>query len=196
MTSYPVLSETKLPPKDAFFSKLRCTHISDDEYERPKFVWDHYEMKTLKDYLIWYNNLDVVPIIKAIKKQRELFKRFDLAMFCDGVSLPGLSEKVLYKTQELISQSKEPGEPFDFPKKRFLGYIKQDEEAKRNFAMTIEHLNKLLTKQKIICNYCYIKLNEENVLDDRINNKKGHIDGNNIISCVSCNVARKDMNIK
>jgi hypothetical protein len=50
-------------------------------------------MKTLKDYLIWYNNLDVVPFIKAIKKQRELFKRFDLDMFCDGVSLPGLSEK-------------------------------------------------------------------------------------------------------
>jgi len=77
MTSYDVLSETKLPPKSAFYSKLRCSHISDDEYERAKFVWDHYEMKTLKDYLIWYNNLDVVPFIKAIKKQRELFKRFD-----------------------------------------------------------------------------------------------------------------------
>jgi len=93
MTSYEVLSETKLPPKDAFYSKLRCSHISDDEYERAKLIWDHYDMKKLKDYLIWYNNLDVVPFIKAIKKQRELFKRFDLDMFCDGVSLPGLSEK-------------------------------------------------------------------------------------------------------
>jgi hypothetical protein len=74
-----------------------------------------------------------------------------------------LVKKVMYKTQELIFQSKDPGEPFDFPEKRFLGYIKQDEEAKRVFMMTIEHLNKLLKKQKYICNYCYIKLNEENV---------------------------------
>ncbi|GMF35064.1 unnamed protein product [Phytophthora lilii] len=196
ITSFDVLNETKLPPKSAFYSKLRCTNISDDEYKRVQFVWEYYQMKTIKDLLIWYNNLDVGPFIKAIQKQRELFKRFDLDMFCDGVSLPGLSEKVMYKTQELIFPSKKPGKPFDFPEKRYLGYIKQDEEAKRDFAMTMQHLDKLLKKQKYICNYCYCQLNEENVSADRINNKKGHEDGNIIISCVACNVARKDMNIK
>ncbi|GMF36857.1 unnamed protein product [Phytophthora lilii] len=196
MTSYQVLSETKLPPKEGFYSKLRCSHISDDEYKRAQFVWEHYEMKTIKDYLIWYNNLDVVPFIKAIQKQREFFKSFDLDMFCDGVSLPGLSEKVMYKSQELIFPEKKPGKPFDFPEKRYLGYIEQDDKAGRTFAMTMNHLDKLLQKQKYICNYCYCQLNEENVSADRINNKKGHEDGNIIISCVVCNVARKDMNIK
>lgn len=196
ITSFNVLNETALPPKSAFYSKLRCTNISDNEYKRLQFVWKHYEMKTIKDLLIWYNNLDVGPFIKAIQKQRELFKRFDLDMFCDGVSLPGLSEKVMYKTQELIFPSKAPGEAFDFPEKRYLGYIKQDEEADREFAMTMQHLDELLKKQRYICNYCYCKLNVENVSADRINNSKGHVDGNIIISCVNCNVARKDMNIK
>ncbi|GMF32909.1 unnamed protein product [Phytophthora lilii] len=102
----------------------------------------------------------------------------------------------MYKTQELIFPSKKPGKPFDFPEKRYLGYIEQDEKAKREFSMTMQHLDVLLKKQKYICNYCYCQLNEENVSADRINNKKGHEDGNIIISCVSCNVARKDMNIK
>ncbi|GMF42093.1 unnamed protein product [Phytophthora fragariaefolia] len=98
ITSFCVLSQTTIPPQSAFDSKLRGTSITSDEYERVKFVWEHYEMKSVKDLLVWCNNLDVVPFIKAIKAQRQLFKRFDLDMFTDGVSLPGLSEKVMYQT--------------------------------------------------------------------------------------------------
>ncbi|KAJ8566256.1 hypothetical protein ON010_g6870 [Phytophthora cinnamomi] len=158
------------------YSSLRCSHISDDEYWRAQFVWNHYGMKTIEDYLIWYNNLDVVPFIKAIQKQRELLKGFDLGMFCDGVSLPGLSEKVMYQTQELIFPDYKLGKPFDFPDKRYSGNIKR--------------------LDKYICAYCCISLNEENVSADRINNKVGHVDGNIIMRFVSCNCARKDMNIK
>ncbi|EGZ17311.1 hypothetical protein PHYSODRAFT_500456 [Phytophthora sojae] len=88
ITSFNVLNQTTLPPKSAFDSKLRGTSITDDDYERVKFVWEYYEMKSMKDLLIWYNNLDVVPFIKAINAQRELFKSFNLDMFADGVSLP------------------------------------------------------------------------------------------------------------
>ncbi|KAG2790321.1 hypothetical protein PC111_g24084 [Phytophthora cactorum] len=98
ITTFNVLSQTTIPPKSAFDSELRGTSISDADYKRVQFVWEHYDMKSIKDLLIWYNNLDVVSFIKAIKAQRELFKRFDLDMFTDGVSLPGLSEKVMYQT--------------------------------------------------------------------------------------------------
>ncbi|KAG2872183.1 hypothetical protein PC118_g24197 [Phytophthora cactorum] len=123
-------------------------------------------MKSIKDLLIWYNNLDVVPFIKAIKAQRELFKRFDLDMFADGVSLPGLSEKVMYQTcfNNLQYPDKKPANAFQFPAKRMGGYKSQDAKAKRKFA-------------------------------DRINNNLGHIDGNILISCVKCNSARKDMSL-
>jgi len=75
ITSFDKLNETALPSKQAFDSKLKGTKISDDDYKRLEFVWSHYEMKTVKDLLIWYNNLDVAPFIDAVKKQRESTRR-------------------------------------------------------------------------------------------------------------------------
>ncbi|KAG6618645.1 uncharacterized protein IUM83_01086 [Phytophthora cinnamomi] len=108
-------------------------------------------MKAIKDYLVGYNNLDVVPFIKAIQKQRELFKGYDLNMFCDGVYLPGLSEKVMYTAQELVFPDNKPGKPFNCSEKRYLAYIKQEEEAGREYSMTMQHRDELLKKQKYIC---------------------------------------------
>ncbi|KAE8961417.1 hypothetical protein PR001_g30048, partial [Phytophthora rubi] len=197
ITSFNVLNETQVPPKSAFDSKLRGTSISGDEYERVKWVWKHYEMKSIKDLLIWYNNLDVVPFIKAIQAQRELFKRFDLDMFVDGVSLPGLSEKVMYQTcfKNLQYPSKKPAKSFKFPVKRMSGYKSQDADAKREFNLSLNHLNKLLYQQKYLCGLCYKQLTVDTASADRINNKSGHIDGNVLISCIECNVARKDMSL-
>ncbi|KAG3199801.1 hypothetical protein PC129_g23999 [Phytophthora cactorum] len=147
ITSFNVLSQTTIPPKSAFDSELRGTSISDDEYKRVQFVWEHYGMKSIKDLLIWYNNLDVVPFIKAIKAQRELFKRIDLDMFADGVSLPGLSEKVMYQTcfDNLQYPSKKSPQAFRFPSKRMSGYKSQDVEAKREFALKLLQLIESIT---------------------------------------------------
>ncbi|EGZ27443.1 hypothetical protein PHYSODRAFT_321246 [Phytophthora sojae] len=155
ITSFDVLSQPEVPPKSAFDSALCSTSISDEDYVRVQYVWEHYGMKSIKDLLIWYNNLDVVPFIKAIKAQRELFKRFELDMFTDGVSLPGLSEKVMYQTcfNNLQQPSKEPAEAFDFPSSRLSGYKTQDADADREFNMTLEHLNDLLERQNCVgCN--------------------------------------------
>ncbi|KAG2987283.1 hypothetical protein PC121_g21968 [Phytophthora cactorum] len=196
--SFSVLSEATIPPKSAFDSELRGTSISDDDYKRVQFVWEHYGMTTIKDLLVWYNNLDVVPFIKAIKAQRELFKGFDLDMFTDGVSLPGLSEKVMYQTcfKNLQYPSKKPGKAFRFPAKRMSGYKSQDANAKREFGMTLEHLDTLLQQQKFLCGLCYSPLSTDTASADRVNNKLGHINGNVLISCISCNTARKDISIK
>ncbi|GMF29733.1 unnamed protein product [Phytophthora lilii] len=197
-TSFNVLNEDQVPAKSAFDSKLRGSKISDEDYERVKWVWGYYGMKTIKDLLVWYNNLDVVPFIRAIKSQRELFKRFDLDMFVDGVSLPGLSENVMYQTcfDNLEYPTKKPANAFQFPPRRMSGYKRQDAEAKREFGMTLEHLNMLLKKQKYLCGLCYSPLTSDTSSADRINNNLGHTDGNILISCISCNTARKDMSLR
>ncbi|GMF13489.1 unnamed protein product [Phytophthora lilii] len=198
ITDFSVLNQTQIPPKSAFDSKLRGTKISNDDYERVKFVWEHYNVKSIKDLLIWYSNLDVGPFVKAIRAQRELFKRFGLDMFTDGVSLPGLSEKVMYQTcfNNLKKPPMVPAASFTFPQHRFLGYIEQDRKADRKFVMTIQHLDSLLMKQKYLCGLCYCQLTAETVSADRVNNKLGHGDGNILTSCIACNVARKDMSLK
>lgn len=196
--SFQRLSETSLPPKEAFYSSLRKSHITDEEYERACFIWDHYEMKTLKDFLVWYNNLDVVPFVKAIIKQRLFYTERELDMFVDGVSLPGLAEKVLFHRamKDLPKQHRPIGSPFSFPAKRLDGYRRQDQENGHEFGLTLVHLNKLLKQARYTCSHCYCLLDEQNVSADRVSNTLGHIDENVMISCVSCNVARKNMNPK
>jgi hypothetical protein len=280
ITSFDKLNETALPPKQAFDSKLKGTTISDDDYKRLEFVWSHYEMKTVKDLLIWYNNLDVEPFVDAVKKQREFYKTFDLDMLTDGVSLPSLAEKVMYQTcydelnttyeydglrdyiesiiQKISVQPKDkiwfftknkklltyayirvrykskhiktvwiafksnavaeyvgnklvdefnlvyrfvwyPCEfdpPFSFSQKRLDGYKQQDRKSCRKFGLTIKHLDDLLDEVGFRCEHCKCRIAENNVSADRIDNSIGHIDGNVMITCFQCNVARKDMNIR
>ncbi|GMF36794.1 unnamed protein product [Phytophthora fragariaefolia] len=90
---------------------------------------------------------------------------------------------------------KKPASAFQFPTNRLGGYKSQDTKAKRQFGMTLLHLNTLLQNQKYLCGLCYCQLTADIVLADRINNKLGHIDGNILISCVKCNTARKDMSL-
>jgi acyl-[acyl carrier protein]--UDP-N-acetylglucosamine O-acyltransferase len=47
--------------------------------------------------MIWYNNLDVVPFVKAIQERSKLY---DLDMFQDGLSLPSVSEKMIHSIDE------------------------------------------------------------------------------------------------
>ncbi|GMF35702.1 unnamed protein product [Phytophthora lilii] len=114
--------------------------------------------------------------------------RFDLGMFTDGVSLPGLSEKVMYQTcfNNLQYPDKKPANAFQFPAKHLGGYKSQDAKAKREFGMTLDHLDTLLQKQKYLCCLFYCQLTVDSASPDRINNKLGHIDGNILVSCIKC----------
>ncbi|TYZ65581.1 hypothetical protein PybrP1_000619 [[Pythium] brassicae (nom. inval.)] len=196
--SFDRIYETSLPPRSAFDSKLKNTKCSEEEYERLKFVWSHYEMKSIKDLLIWYNNLDVKPFITAINAHREQFKTFGLDTLIDGISLPSLAEKVMYEIcySGLTKPPTIAGSPFKFPQSRFASYEEQDIKEGREYELTIGHLNTLLCNQSYSCGHCGCPLNEENASADRINNFKGHINGNIIMSCTPCNVQRKRMSVE
>ena len=50
MDSWERFKETRLPPKSAFFNKLRDVNCSDDDYGHAQQVWREFECKTLQDY--------------------------------------------------------------------------------------------------------------------------------------------------
>ena len=52
VSSIDILQETKLPSKDLFYSKLYDENISDEDYQHALKVWDTFNCKTLKDYLM------------------------------------------------------------------------------------------------------------------------------------------------
>ena len=58
MDSLEKLKETKLPPKEAFYSSDEG--ISDENYVHARKVWETFEMKNLEDYHNLYNRVDVL----------------------------------------------------------------------------------------------------------------------------------------
>ena len=97
------LKDCALPPQEAFYSRLKNEHITDADYARCQVAWRDNRMKTMRDFLVWYNNRDVVPFLDAIDKQFAFYKQQNIDMFKDGISVPGLT--LLYLFNELPSNT-------------------------------------------------------------------------------------------
>lgn len=88
------LSETKLPPHEAFYNQLKAENIS-KEYQYCVNVWNVNRMETFSDFLIWYNNKDV-PFLEAIDKMFAFYKYKQTDMFKQAISVPGLTLRHLF----------------------------------------------------------------------------------------------------
>ena len=100
MNNLEKLKWTSLPSHQDFFSTLKNSNISNEEYTYCQQIWKDEEMTTMQDYLIWYNNRDVVPFLEAVEKQFMFYCQLGVDMFKDGISVPGLTLKYLFKTTE------------------------------------------------------------------------------------------------
>ncbi|KAF0688759.1 Aste57867_19665 [Aphanomyces stellatus] len=156
VTSYDVLNQTELPPQNAFNSKLKKTTMSDFEYARVQFVWMYYRMKTLKDLLRWYNDCDVKPLAEAIKIQRKFYKKYELDMFQDGVSLPGLAEKIMYKKAfkdlPMMGGVRHGFELTEEDNKKF--------QSSQKLTVTLDTMNENLAAQEFKCFTCECRLSK------------------------------------
>ena len=90
------LEETSLPPHEAFYSSLKNQNVTEQEYQYCQQVREDNEMSIFKDFLVWYNNLDVVPFIEAVEKMSQFWQDRKIDMFKDGISVPGLTFKYLF----------------------------------------------------------------------------------------------------
>ncbi|XP_071797162.1 uncharacterized protein [Asterias amurensis] len=88
----------ELPPHQDFYSKLKGKNISKEEYEFCQWVWKEQGMTTVREFLIWYNNLDVVPFLEAIEKMFAFYRDRNMDMFKSAISVPGLSLQYLFLT--------------------------------------------------------------------------------------------------
>ena len=92
------LEETSLPSHESFFSQLKQANITEEEYEYCQSIWQNQNMQSLRDFLIWYNNKDVVPFLEAIDKQSRFYQSLQLDMLKDGIGIPSLTLKYLFST--------------------------------------------------------------------------------------------------
>ena len=89
-----------LPDHKDFYSTLKGENISKEDYQYCQEVWKEEGMETMREYLIWYNNQDVVPFMEALEKQFNFYKNLQLDMFKDGISVPGLTLRYLFNNDE------------------------------------------------------------------------------------------------
>ena len=63
---------TKLPPREAFYSKLSGKGITEKNYKHACNVWNTFKMKTFKDYHKLYNETDVLLLTDVFENFRNL----------------------------------------------------------------------------------------------------------------------------
>jgi G:T-mismatch repair DNA endonuclease (very short patch repair protein) len=97
MTSLDKLNVSQLPPHEAFYSTLKNENISAEDYQLCLNVWQENDMKTTKEFLTWYNNKDVEPMLEAIDKMFQFNQNIRIDMFKDGISVPGLVLKYMFQ---------------------------------------------------------------------------------------------------
>ena len=101
------LSETQLPPKEAFHSKLFDTDTTDEDYFHAQKVWETFGMKNIQDYHGLYLKSDVLLLADVFENFRDVCKNnyeLDPAWY---YTAPGLAwDAMLKKTKvelELIT---------------------------------------------------------------------------------------------
>lgn len=100
-TNIDQLEQTFLPDKASFFSTMKQKNITDEDYEYIKSVWRENGFRNMRDYLIWYNDLDVYPFLSAAQKMFDHFKGMKIDMFKQGaISLPGLAMVHMFSKNE------------------------------------------------------------------------------------------------
>ena len=71
VSSFEKLSETQLPPKEEFYSKLNDEDITDDDYQHAKNVWNTFECKSIRDYHNLYLKSDVLLLSDVFENFRK-----------------------------------------------------------------------------------------------------------------------------
>ena len=85
------LHETTLPPKEAFYSKLKQSGITDKEYKQAIDCWKDTKCETIKDYMMLYLKTDVLLSVGVFEKFRAMCLEYYEVDPCYTYSTPGLT---------------------------------------------------------------------------------------------------------
>ena len=108
---------------------MKNKNISDEEYNICINAWKDNNMKTFKDFLEWYNNLDVLPFIEAVEKMKTFYKNKRLDLFKDGVSLPAIAQEMPTGKHEHIKTYDLKQLKKDILNNDLFGFVQEDIET-------------------------------------------------------------------
>ena len=97
MDSWDRFDEIRLPPKGAFYSKLRDADISDKDYEHAQKVWEELDCKNLGDYHDHYLIADVLLLADVFENYRKIAMNYYELDPAHYISSPGLSWDAFFR---------------------------------------------------------------------------------------------------
>ena len=92
------LETTCLPHHEAFYSSLKGKYITEEEYEYCQKVWKENRMTTFRDFLVFYNNLDVEPFVTAVERLHVFYFEKGIDGLKTAISVPGLARQLLFQS--------------------------------------------------------------------------------------------------
>ena len=91
LDNYEKLSHVGPVSYEDFYSSLKSSNITRDEYEQFLKLFKENDCTTMGDWLRVYNVVDVVPFIEAFRKMAEQYYPDRIDVCKDAVSIPGIS---------------------------------------------------------------------------------------------------------
>ena len=122
-SSYSVFSETKLPPKEAFYSKLREEEISDHDYRRALKVFTAMKCTSLLDYMELYVKTDALLLCDVFENFRQLCLDYYGLDCCHYMSLPGFSWDAMLKMTKVNIEYMTDIDMYTFIEKNLRGGV-------------------------------------------------------------------------
>ena len=108
MDSWDKFSETRLPAKDEFYSKLNDEHITDEEYARTQIVCEVLSCKNLGDYHDLYVETDVALLADVLENFRKIYMpdtewiRFGSLLYLRGEFVSPILKRKSFKGSILL----------------------------------------------------------------------------------------------
>ena len=97
MTDFSKLNATSLPLKDAFYSQLNKSGISDENYEHAQKVWETFGCETMRDYHDLYLKTDVLLLADIMTEFRRVCKEVYGLDALHYYTTPGLAWDAMLK---------------------------------------------------------------------------------------------------
>ena len=91
LDSIDKLNETSLPPKEAFYSKLKQSDITDKEYKQAIDCWNNTGCETIKDHMMLYLKTDELLSVDVFERLRDKCLEYYEIDPCYTYSTPGLT---------------------------------------------------------------------------------------------------------
>ena len=97
MDSFGKFNQKELPNKDQFYSILNDQHITDDEHDHAKKVWDTFMIKTMGEYHDLYLVSNVLLLTDVFENFRKTCMQYYKLDPCHYFTSPGLSWDAMLK---------------------------------------------------------------------------------------------------